>query len=156
MPTVNIYLTFDGNCEEAFNFYKDIFGGEFSYIGRFKEMPKVDGAPEMPPEQGEKLMHVSLPISDETSIMGSDSGGDWGKKIVQGNNFSVSVNSNSEEEARRIFNALAENGKITMPFDKTFWQSWFGMCEDKFGINWMVNCEIQPEHKNFEKEHSVK
>lgn len=138
MATVNVYLTFNGNCEAAFNFYKSVFGGEFPYIGRFNEMPPGEGKP-MPEEDGNLIMHVSLPISAETMLMGSDTGGEWAPNYKQGNNFSISVTASSAEEAERIFNALAEGGKVTMPLAKTFWADNFGMLEDKFGINWMVS-----------------
>ncbi len=147
MTTVNIYLTFAGNCEEAFNFYRDIFGTEFESINRFKEMPPQEGMPPVSADFGEKIMHISLPISAETRIMGSDQGGDWAPDLHPGNNFSISVNSDDVDEGRKIFEALAEGGQITMPFDKTFWQAYFGMATDKFGINWMVNCNL-PEHKS--------
>ena len=92
MTTLNVYLTFDGNCEEAFNFYKSVFGGEFPHVGRFKEMPPMEGMPPVQEEQAERIMHMSLPISEETVLMGSDKGGDWGPKLIMGNNFSISVN----------------------------------------------------------------
>ncbi len=142
MTTVNVYLTFEGNCEEAFNFYRSVFGGKFSDVNRFKEMPPQEGQPPMPPEMGEKIMHISFPISKETQLMGSDTGGEWANNITVGNNFTISVNSDDKNETKRIFDALSAGGNITMPFDKTFWGAWFGMCTDKFGINWMVNCNI--------------
>jgi PhnB protein len=145
MTTVNVYLNFEGNCEEAFNFYKSIFGGEFSYLGRFKDMPPQEGIPPMTAEEGEKIMHVSLPISKETILMASDTGGEWCAKVTQGNNFSVSVNTDSQKEADRLFNGLSAGGKVTMPMEKTFWGSYFGMFTDKFGINWMVSFDEQPQ-----------
>lgn len=138
MATINPYLTFNGNCEEAFLFYKSVFGGEFPYIGRYKDMPPMDGK-NCPPEDGEKIMHVSLPISNETVLMGSDSSESFGQATVMGNNISLSINTNSEEEATKLFNALSQGGKITMPLEKTFWEALFGMFTDKFGIHWMVN-----------------
>ncbi|MCW5907566.1 MAG: VOC family protein [Chitinophagales bacterium] len=140
MTTVNIYLTFNGNCEEAFNFYQSVFGGSFGYIGRFKDMPAEGGKP-LPLEDAEKIMHVSLPISTETILMGSDTGSEWAANFVQGNNFSISVNTNSTQEADRIFSGLSAGGQITMPLSKTFWSAYFGMLTDKFGINWMVNVD---------------
>jgi PhnB protein len=143
MATVNVYLTFNGNCREAFDFYKSVFGGEFPYVGTFGEMPPQEGMPPMPDEMKNKIMHISLPISAETAIMGSDRGGDWAPELQQGNNFSISVNTEDQEEAKRIFDALADGGQITMPYDKTFWNAYFGMLTDKFGINWMVNCALE-------------
>ncbi|KUJ55740.1 VOC family protein [Chryseobacterium aquaticum] len=138
MATVNIYLTFNGNCREAFDFYKSVFGGEFPYIGTFGEMPPQDGK-EMSQEDKGKIMHVTLPISKETMLMGSDTGGEWAASLKVGNNFSVSINADSKEEADRLFNGLSKDGAITMPLADTFWGAYFGMFTDKFGINWMVN-----------------
>lgn len=139
MASVNIYLTFNGNCEEAFNFYRSVFGGEFSYVGRFKDMPPSEDGKSVSEVDGNKIMHISLPISKETMIMGSDTGGEWATSFTQGNNFSISVSADTKEEADRIFTALAEGGQITMPLDNTFWGDYFGMLTDKFGINWMMS-----------------
>lgn len=139
MATVNVYLTFDGNCEEAFNFYKSVFGGEFPYIGRFRDMPNDEKSKPVSEEDGNKIMHVTLPISKETSLMGSDTFGEWAPDLIQGNNFSVSINAESIAEADKLFNGLSADGKVTMPMNKTFWGAYFGMFTDKFGINWMVN-----------------
>jgi PhnB protein len=141
MTTVNIYLTFNGNCLEAFNFYKSVFGGEFPYIGKFGDMPPQDGMPPVSEQDRDKIMHVSLPISKETMLMGSDTGGDWAAGFSQGNNFSISITTDSKEEADRLFNGLSAGGKTTMPMSKTFWSPYFGMFTDKFGINWMVSLE---------------
>lgn len=145
MTTVNIYLNFDGNCSEAFHFYKSAFGGEFPYIGYFKDMPPQEGMPPMSAEEGNKIMHVSLPISKETTLMGSDVVGEWIPKFIKGNNFSISINADSKAEADRLFNELSAGGKVTMPMEKTFWDSYFGMFTDKFGINWMVSFDEQPQ-----------
>jgi PhnB protein len=139
--SVNAYLTFDGNCEEAFSFYKSVFGGEFSYLGRFNEMPPQEGMPPMPDELGAKIMHVSLPLGN-TVLMGCDTGGDMGPKLVVGNNISLSINTTSKEEADRLFNGLAVGGNVFMPMNQTFWGAYFGMFTDKFGINWMISFEL--------------
>jgi len=138
MTTINTYLTFNGNCMEAFDFYKSVFGGEFSYISKFKDIPEN---PEftLSDEDKEKIMHVSFPISKETILMGSDTGGEWAPKYLQGNNFSVSIQTDSKEEADRLFDGLSKNGKVTMPINFTFWNSYFGSFTDQFGINWMVS-----------------
>lgn len=137
MATTNTYLNFNGNCEEAFLFYKAVFGGEFNYIGRFGDMPASDDY-QVADSDKDKIMHVSLPIG--TSIlMGSDTGGAWAPAFVQGNNFSVSVSAESKAEADAIFKALADGGKITMPLENTFWGDYFGMLTDKFNINWMMS-----------------
>lgn len=140
MTTVNIYLNFNGNCEEVFNFYKSVFGGEFPYIGRFKDMPRQESMPSLPKERENKIMHISLPISKETVIMGSDTDGEWfGPGFKQGNNFSISINTDGKEEADRLFSSLSDGGQVTMPLNNTFWGEYFGMFTDKFGINWMVS-----------------
>jgi len=141
MATVNIYLTFNGNCEEVFTFYKSVFGGEFPYVGHFKEMPPMEGSKPLSEEEGNRIMHMSLPISKETSLMGSDCLDGFGPPTVAGNNFSVSISAGSQEEADRLFNGLSAGGMVTMPLSKTFWSAYFGMFVDKFGIQWMVGVD---------------
>jgi PhnB protein len=136
---INPYLTFNGNCEEAFNFYKQVFGGKFSYLGRFKEMPPTENQPPVAETEGDKIMHVSLPISKETILMGSDTTGAFGAETVAGNNFSVSISAPSEGKADGLFKGLASGGQVTMPMSKTFWGSYFGMLKDKFGVQWMIS-----------------
>jgi PhnB protein len=138
MATVNIYLTFNGNCEEAFKFYQSVFGGEFPYIGRFKDMPAGEG-PKLKPGEENRIMHVSLPISKETILMGCDTGGEWASGYLQGNNFSISITADSKEETEKLFKGLSTGSKVTMPLSKTFWADSFGMLTDKFGISWMVS-----------------
>ena len=145
MTTVNIYLTFNGNCQAAFSFYKSVFGGEFSMISKFGDMPNQEGQPPLTPEMSDLIMHVSLPISNETVLMGCDSGGEWAPAFLPGNNFSVSIATGSKEEADRLFYELSAGGKITMPLNMMFWGEYFGMFTDKFGINWMVS--FRPEVK---------
>lgn len=137
MATTNTYLTFNGNCEEAFNFYQSIFGGEFTYLGRFGEMPANEEC-KMTDEDKNKIMHVSLPIG-ASILMGSDTAGEWAPKLVQGNNFSIAITAESKEEADRLFAGLSTKGQITMPMENTFWGDYFGMFTDQFGINWMVS-----------------
>lgn len=138
MAGINPYLTFKGNCEEAFNHYKSVFGGDFPYVGRFGDMPPQEGQPEMPDEAKNLIMHISLPIGDST-LMGSDTGGEWAKDYKQGNNITVSVNADSKEHADKVYAGLSDGGQQSMPMSDTFWGSYFGMCTDKFGINWMVS-----------------
>ena len=144
MATVNIYLTFNGNCEEAFNFYKSVFGGDFPYVGRFGEMPQGDASPGedgkgVTEEDANRIMHISLPISQETMLMGSDTGGEWASSYQPGNNFSISVNAENRAEADTLFAGLSAGGQVTMPLADMFWGAYFGMLTDKFGINWMVS-----------------
>jgi PhnB protein len=138
MATINVYLTFNGNCEEAFNFYKKVFGGEFSYLGRFSEMPPQGDKP-VSKADANKIMHVSLPISKETVLMGSDASEDFGGKAIVGNNFSISLDTDSRSDADSFFKKLSQGGRTTMPMSDTFWGSYFGMLTDQFGINWMVS-----------------
>ena len=140
MTTVNIYLNFDGNCEEAFTFYKSIFGGDFNYIGRFKDMPPVEGFP-VPEDKADKIMHVGLPISAETMLMGSDCFGNG--NIVKGNNFSICVTPADPDEAYRIFEELANGGTVTVPLEKQFWGSINGMITDRFGVGWMIDLTVE-------------
>jgi len=135
MATVSPYLNFNGNCEEVFNFYKSIFGGEFSYFGRYSEMPSEQPIPE---SEANKVMHVSLNLGN-TTIMGSDVSEVFGQICLPGNNINLSINADSMEEANKIFNELSVDGKISMPMQSTFWGAYFGSLEDKFGINWMIN-----------------
>ncbi len=145
MTTVNTYLTFKGNCEAAFDFYKSAFGGEFTYLGRFGEMPQDDPNCKVDEADTNKILHVSLPIG-KTVLMGSDATGEMGDNLKEGNNFSVSINTDSQEEADRLFAVLSKNGQITMPMEKTFWGAYFGMFEDQFGINWMINFDFIVEN----------
>ena len=141
MTKLNPYLSFKGTCEEAFNFYKSVFGSEFLYLGRFRDMPEN---PDYPIEESdkEKIMHISLPISNETVLYGCDTTLVNDKSIVSDKNISLSIETDSMDEATRIFKGLSDGGIVTMPLDKTFWDAYFGMFTDKFGINWMVNYEL--------------
>ena len=138
MAQVNAYLTFNGNCEEAFRFYQSVFGTEFQNISRFGDMPS-DAENSLPETDKDKIMHVALPISQETILMGSDTGSAHAAGFVHGNNISLSINTDSREEADRLFNGLSAGGKVTMPLAETFWGAYFGMWTDKFGISWMLN-----------------
>lgn len=140
MAQVNPYLVFNGTCEEAFNFYKSVFGGEFTHIGKFKDMPSETPLSE---EVGNLVMHVSFPISAETILMGSDTNEAFGQSAIAGTNVSISINTESEEEAIKLYNGLSAGGKATMPLEKTFWGAFFGMFTDKFGIHWMVNYDYE-------------
>jgi PhnB protein len=144
---LNPYLTFDGNCEDAFNFYKSVFGGKFGYVGRFREMPQVEGM-KVPDTEGDKIMHISLPISKESILMGSDSFEAFGNATIAGNNFSVSITVPSQAKADKLFNGLSTGGKVTMPMNNTFWGSYFGMLTDKFGIQWMISYDKNPGNKS--------
>lgn len=144
MKAVNPYINFNGTCEEAFNFYKSVFGGEFTSFQRFNEMPD-DVPAEMRPKEseGNKVMHVTLPLAEQHILMGSDYPEMMSDSIKQGNNFSVSIDADTEEEANRLFKELSLGGHIIMPLDKTFWGSLYGMFSDKFGVQWMVSYDYE-------------
>ena len=137
---LNPYLNFDGNCEEAFQHYKNVFGGEFFGQGimRFGDIPPSDDFT-LPEEHKNRVMHVSLQVGNEM-LMGSDTMPGFCDKTFQiGDNAYISIHPDSREEADRIFNALAEGGTIEMPMEDQFWGDYYGSLCDRFGINWMVN-----------------
>ena len=135
--TTATYLTFENNCRAAFEFYRSVFGGEFSFIQTFGDAPTDVGVSD---DRRDLIMHVSLPIGSDV-LMGSDSAG-YGPKIVTGNNFSVSLHPDSREQADDLFAKLAAGGAVTMPMAEQFWGAYFGACTDQFGINWMINYEL--------------
>lgn len=141
---VRPYLTFDGNCEEAFNFYKSVFGKELTYIGRFGDMPPLEGQPVIAPEYANRIMHVTLPIDNDFVLFGSDNmeGSCGGTDLVIGNNMSLSLQIETKGEADRIFEVLSKGGIVSVPMGNTFWNAYFGMFTDRFGINWMINVEL--------------
>jgi len=139
MATINIYLNFAGNTEEAFNFYKSVLGGDFLMIQRFKDTP---GSEKMAEDEQEKIMHISLPVGNNV-LMGTDALESQGFTLTIGNNYNISLSADSEEEAEKFFNGLSAGGKVVMPMEKTFWNAYFGMCIDKFGISWMVNFDYK-------------
>ena len=146
MTAINSYLHFNGKAEEAFNFYKSVFGGEFTALMRFGEMPGCD---EMPLAEADKqnIMHVALPIGATGGVlMGGDTPEAMGQ-LTRGNNFSIAINPASRNEADRIFNGLAEGGKIEMPLADAFWGAYFGGLQDKFGVSWMVNFDEKNQNK---------
>lgn len=137
MKAVHPYLTFRGNCEVAFEFYREVFGGAFTYLGRFSEIPP--GQMKISESEKDKIMHVSLPLGKNTILMGSDAGEEMQKDLKIGNNFSLSITAESREEADRFFEALSRGGEVVMPMGDAFWGSYYGMCRDKYGINWMIS-----------------
>lgn len=142
MAKLNTYLNFRGNTEEAFNFYKSVFGGEFAMIMRFGEMPGCDEMPEgkqISEDDKGKIMHIALPIGNGDVLMATDMLESMGQKLTEGNNFAISISAESKEEAEKLFNGLSEGGTIKMPLADSFWGAYFGMFNDKFGIQWMVN-----------------
>ncbi len=142
MHNTDIYLNFDGESEAAFKFYKSVFGGDFLTLQRFGDMP---GSDKMSAEDTEKIMHISLKLTNGTTLMASDVLAKDNMALKQGNNFHICLQADSEAEADKLFDALSEDGKIEMPMNKTFWGAYFGMCCDKYGIQWMINF-TPPQH----------
>lgn len=140
MATLNPYLYFNGNCEEAFNLYKFVFQKEFTYLGRYQDVPQTDR--QTFKESDEKIMHVSLPISKETILMGADNQEAY-TELLRYSNFSLIVHAGTKEEADRLFKGLSEGGQIKMPMNQTFWGSYYGICIDKFGIMWKITIESE-------------
>ena len=136
MAKLNTYLTFKGDAEEAFNFYKSVFGGEFSILQKFRDMPGNEG---MSIPDLDKIMHVTLEIPGGMILMASDDLESMGRPFIQGNNISLSLTVASEAEADQLFTALSAGANVTMPMEKTFWNAYFGMLTDSFGIHWMIN-----------------
>jgi PhnB protein len=135
VPSVNPYLAFDGNCEEAFAFYRSVFGGEFSDLSRFSEAPSDSPGST---EDADKIMHLSLPLGDGQVLMGSDRPSELGLGTF-GDSVAVSIAPDDAEQGRRIFESLSAGGQVTMPYERQFWGADFGMATDKYGIHWMVN-----------------
>jgi PhnB protein len=136
MKAVNPYLNFAGNTEEAFRFYQSVFGGELR-IARFKDFP---GNPMGVSDKDlDKIANVALPLLNDSMLMGTDMLECFGQKLTEGNNFSIALEADSAEEAEKLLNALADGGKVEMPLAKTEWAEKYGMCSDKFGVQWMVN-----------------
>jgi PhnB protein len=133
----NPYLVFNGTCGAAFDLYHSVFGGEFVTRMTFGDSGGMSDGPEMPAEEKDKIMHVSLPIGSSV-LMGSDCPASRGPVIV-GDNIAVSVGVVSEAEGDQVLAGLAEGGQTLMPMGKTFWGAYFGMCKDRFGITWQVS-----------------
>ncbi|MBJ7881908.1 VOC family protein [Gelidibacter salicanalis] len=137
---VNPYLNFDGNAEEAFNFYRSVFGGEFIANMKMGDAPDTE---KLPKEEQKRIMHISLPIGEDTILMASDIVPSMGHTLNKGNNMYVSLHPENREEADRLFNGLSTGGNIEMPIEDQFWGDYFGSFTDKFGMKWMVNYNEQ-------------
>ena len=137
---LNTYLTFDGNCREAFEFYRSVFGGEFASFQTFGQ-----GPPDMPvsDEEKDRVMHVALPMGSSV-LMGSDSSS-FGPPLTVGNNFSLSIEAESREQCDELFAKLSDGGSVVMPLQDMFWGAYFGQCTDRFGVNWMVDYTLPKE-----------
>ncbi len=139
MPlSLNTYLTFDGNCREAFEFYRSVFGGEFDAIETFGDAPSDMPLPD---DEKDRIMHVSLSIGSSI-LMGSDRATEFALPPAVGNNFSISISAETREQCDAFCAKLSEGGVVTMALSEQFWGSYFGTCTDRFGINWMVSCPL--------------
>lgn len=137
---IHPYLNFNGNAEEAFNFYKAIFGGDFLTIHRYKDTPE---AQHLSKDEQEKIMNIALPVGDGNILMATDVLKSMGHSLSIGNNVHISVTTSSTVETEKIFRGLSDGGQITIPLDKMFWGDFFGMCTDKFGVHWMVSNQLE-------------
>jgi PhnB protein len=137
MAQINPYIHFNGNAEEAFTFYKTVFGGEFTIISRFKDLSNPDHP--FPESEANKIMHITLPIGNHSLLMGSDTPEFMGKHNLNETRSKISISAESKEEADKLFNGLSDAGTIEMPIADSPWGSYFGMLRDKFGIEWMID-----------------
>lgn len=142
MARVNTYLNFPRNTEEAFHFYKSVFGGEFSGggVARFSDVPPMEGVPPMAEADKNLIMHIELPIVGGHVIMGTDAPESMGFNVNFGNNVHISIEPDTREETKQLFDALSAGGKVTMELQDMFWGAYYGSCTDKFGVQWMFNC----------------
>jgi PhnB protein len=142
MSRVTTYLNFPRNTEEAFNFYKSVFGSEFGGMGiaRFKDIPPSDGAPPIADADKNLVMHIELPITGGYVLMGTDAPESMGFKVNFGNNMYINLEPDTRAETKRLFSALSKDGKVTMELADMFWGAYYGSCTDKFGVQWMFNC----------------
>lgn len=136
MPKLNPYLNFDGQAEEAFNFYKSVFGGEF--LGEIHRIGSAPGTEGLPENERNRVMHIALPIGNDL-LMAADIIPSAGHRLIEGNNNYISIFPDSREEAERLFTGLSEGGEVEMPLEDQFWGDYFGSFTDKFGVKWMVN-----------------
>jgi len=137
MASINPYIHFNGNAEEAFTFYKSVFGGEFTAIARFKDLSSP-GHP-ISEKEANKIMHIALPIGKSSVLMGSDTPEFMGRHNENENRSKISITTESKEEANKLFSGLSAGGKVEMPIGDSPWGSYFGMFRDKYGIEWMVD-----------------
>jgi len=141
MARVSTYLNFADNTEQAFQFYRTVFGGEFiGGIRRFEQIPPQEGAPPMGEELKNLVMHVELPILGGHVLMGSDAPPAMGFNVQFGNNVHINLEPDTREESKRLFDALSAGGTVSMPIQDMFWGAYFGSLTDQFGIHWTINC----------------
>lgn len=139
MPGIHLYLLFNGNCLEAFELYREVFKTEFITKLSYADVPRPQDLPPIPEADKNKIENIALPISKNTILLGSDVIGDMVQNTTFGNNFSIYIEADSQEEAFGFFNGLSQHGKINMPMVLAHWGGYFGMLTDPFGVNWFVN-----------------
>jgi PhnB protein len=145
MATVSTYLNFPGTTEEAFNFYKSVFGGDFKGgVGRFGDIPPSDGMPPVAEADKNLIMHIALPILGGHVLMGTDAPESMGFKVSMGNNIYINLQPDTRKETDQLFKGLSAGGKVEQELQEMFWGDYFGSCQDKFGVHWMFNCEEKP------------
>ncbi len=142
MPLINPHINFNGNAEEAFTFYKSVFGGEFAMVMRFKDLASAEFP--VAEHEADKIMHIALPIGKNV-LMGNDVPESMGPTNENENRSKISISAESKEEADKLFNGLSAGGQIEMPMEDSPWGSYFGMFRDKYGIEWMV--DYDPKYK---------
>lgn len=142
MASVSTYLNFSRKTEEAFNFYRSVFGGEFvGAIGRFGDVPPSGDMPPLSEEDKNLVMHIELPIlGGRHSLMGTDAPESMGFNVRFGNNVYINLQPDTRKETKKLFEALSSGGKVTMELQDMFWGDYFGTCTDKYGVQWMFNC----------------
>ena len=138
MKSPSIYLYFSGQCEEAFDFYQSVLGGSITMRSRYSDMPLNPDFPPIPEEAKDMIMHNTLTLSEDTIIQGADRADGFGPPMSVGDNFAISLTADNRAHADQLHERLSKNGKVTMPMQMTFWESYFGTCTDQFGINWMI------------------
>lgn len=140
MKAANPYLNFNGNTEEAFTFYKSVFGGEFlGGVVRFGDFQQMGDTSQLSEDDLNKIGHIALPLGKDNVLMGTDALESMGQSLTFGNNVHITLEAESAEEADRLFNGLSAGGEVDMPLQKTEWAEKYGSCTDKFGVHWMVN-----------------
>jgi PhnB protein len=140
MARVSTYLNFMGATEEAFAFYRSVFGGEFTSFQRMRDIPAAPDQPPLPLNEQEMVMHVELPILAGHVLMGTDALESMGHHLTFGTNASINLEPDTREETDRLFAGLAEGGTVSMPLADMFWGGYFGSLTDRFGVQWMFNC----------------
>src|SRR5690606_5304010 len=146
MKSVNPYLNFPGNSEEAFNYYKTVFGGEIMMIVRFRDFG--DNGMGVAEEDLDKIAHIALPLGPDHVLMATDCVGSMGKNFNAGNNYYITLEADTGDEADRLFNALSDGGNVEMPLQRTEWAEKYGVCADRFGVQWMVSYTGEVDRKS--------